>query len=77
MGHSGHVQDIPGLLGNLGWDSGIGAIWNGILGTCPGCTWGSQDSGMGWTVGVELSRVRQSGHIQDVPGLPTTLGWDG
>ena len=32
---------------------------------------------MGWTVGMELSRVGESGHVQDVPGLPGTLGRDG
>ena len=31
---------------------------------------------MGWTVGLEPSRVRHSGHVRDVPGLPGTLGWD-
>ena len=32
---------------------------------------------MGWTVGLEPSRVGRSGHVWDVPGLPGTLGWDG
>ena len=31
---------------------------------------------MGWTVGLEPSRVGHSGHVQDVPGLPGTQGWD-
>ena len=31
---------------------------------------------MGWTVGLEPSRVGHSGHVRDVPGLPGTLGWD-
>ena len=28
-------------------------------------------------VRLEPSRVGQLGHVQDVPGLPETLGWDG
>ena len=32
---------------------------------------------MGWTVGLEPSRVGRSVHVWDVPGLPGTLGWDG
>ena len=32
---------------------------------------------MGWRVGMEPSRVGHLGHVQDVPGLPGTLGWDG
>ena len=31
---------------------------------------------MGWTVGLEPSRVGHSGYVWDVPGLPGTLGWD-
>ena len=37
----------------------------------------SWDSGMRWTVGLEPSTVGRLGHIQDVPGIPRTLGWDG
>ena len=37
----------------------------------------SKNSGMGWRVGLEPSRVRCLGHVWDVPGLPGTLGWDG
>ena len=75
LGHSGRVQDVPGLPRTLGWDGQW--EWSGTVGTCPGCPWASHNSKMGWTVGLELSRVGQSGHVQDVPGLPTTLGWDG
>ena len=37
-------------------------------------TWASRDSGMGWTVGLQPSRVGSSGCVWDVPW---TLGWDG
>ena len=38
VGHSGHVQDVPGLPRTLEWiDSGIGTIWSGTLGTGRGC----------------------------------------
>ena len=60
-----------------GMDSGIGAFYSETLGTCLGCPLASRDSGMGWTVGLQPSRVGHSGHIWDVPGLPETLGWDG
>ena len=69
---SGMFLDFPGLWD--GMDSGIGAISSGTLGTCLGCPWASQDSGMGWTVGLEPPAV---GHSGRVPGLPGTQGWDG
>ena len=73
VGCSGQVWDVPGLPATLGCDSGIVAIWSGMLGTCLECPWVSRDSGMGWTVGLELCGVEHSGHVQDVPGLPATL----
>ena len=33
--------------------------------------------GIGWTLGLEPSRVGCSGHVWDIPGLPRTLGCDG
>ena len=32
---------------------------------------------MRWTVGLEPSTEGHSVHVEDVPGLPGTLGWDG
>ena len=61
---------FPGLWD--GMDRGV-TIYSGMLGLCLGCPGGFWDSGMGWTVGLEPSRVGHSGHVQDVPGLPGTL----
>ena len=48
-----------------------------MLGTCLGCLLASQDSRMGWTVGLEPSTEGHSVHVKDVPRLSGTLGWDG
>ena len=74
VGHSGHVQDVPGLPGTLGRTVGLQPSRVGRL----GCVWDVPGT-LGWdgTVGLEPSRVGHSGHVQDVPGLPGTLGWDG
>ena len=45
--------------------------------------WGTSGISLGFQelwdriVGLEPSSVGHSGHVQDVPGLPGTLGWDG
>ena len=79
----GHLEwdtrDMSGMSLGLweGMDSGIGVIHSGSLRTCPGCPWASWDSRMGWTLGLEPSTVGRLRHVQDVPWLPGTLGWDG
>ena len=62
---------FPGLLDWDGQRNCSHLEW--MLETCLGCPWVSWDSGMGWTAGLEPSRV---GHVRDVPGLPETLGSD-
>ena len=71
---SGMSLGFPGLWD--GMDSGIRALHRGTLGTSRGCPRSSQNSGMGWTVGLEPSTEGHSVHVEDVPGLPRTLGWD-
>ena len=49
VGHLGHVWDVPGLPGTLGWD-GQWAVCSGMLGTCPAYIlgqWDGMDSGVG------------------------------
>ena len=55
-----------------GMDSGVRALHCWMLGTYPGCAWASRDSGMGWTVGLQTSRVERLGVSLGFLGL-----WDG
>ena len=78
MGESGHVQDVPVLPGTLGRDGQW--EWSCLeweSRDMSRMSLGFRDSGTGWTVGMELSRVGESGHVQDVRGLPGILGRDG
>ena len=62
----GHIRDVPGLPGTLGWDGQW--HWSHL-------EWDTQDmSGLPGTLGLEPSTVE---HVQDVPWLSGTLGWDG
>ena len=70
MGHLAHVQDVPGLPRTRdGMDSAIGAVCSETRKHVSGCPLASRDAGM-----ERLEPFPRLGHVQDVPGLPGTLG---
>ena len=72
VGRLGCVWDVPGTLGqwdwsHLEWDA---RDMSGMSLGFPGL-WDGMDSG------IRALHEGHSVHVEDVPGLPRTLGWDG